>query len=146
MMMFRFSIFNQKYPFWANLFQQFKIVSLGWNLVPRLIQICSIQWWCSLFCFSPGINTLLGKFGPKIKFVRLSWNLVSRLIWICRIQWRCSLFLLLTRNSCPKHPLYIFMLHLSAIYSDRLFNKLKILLIFDFSLLLKTFLKVELHN
>ena len=28
-----------------------KMTSLSWNLVPRLIRICRIQWWCSLFLF-----------------------------------------------------------------------------------------------
>ena len=41
-----------------------KITSLSWNLVPRLIQIWRIQWWCSLFCF--GRETpFFGKFGPE---------------------------------------------------------------------------------
>ena len=51
MVMFTFSVFDQKYPFRAKLVQKTKILSLTWNLVPRLIQICKIQWWCSLFLF-----------------------------------------------------------------------------------------------
>ena len=49
---FAFAVFNWKYRFWANLIQKIKIVSLTLNLVPRLIRICRIQWWCSLFPFS----------------------------------------------------------------------------------------------
>ena len=45
----KFSILDGKHPFWANLPQKIKIVSLSWNLVPRLIQICKIQWWCFFF-------------------------------------------------------------------------------------------------
>ena len=41
-----------------------KIVSLSWNLVPILIRICGIQWWCSLFCLRSEIP-FLGKFDPK---------------------------------------------------------------------------------
>ena len=52
-----FSVFEQKYLFWANLVQQIKIVSLRWNLIPRLIRLCRIQWWCSFFSFST-VNTL----------------------------------------------------------------------------------------
>ena len=85
MVMFTFSVFDWKYHFWVNLVQKVKIVS--WNLLLRLIRICIIQWWCSLFLFSvenalPGqiwsklsIFTaffvsdqkcpFLGKFGPK---------------------------------------------------------------------------------
>ena len=37
-----FSVSDRKYTFRANLVR---------NLVPRLIQICRIQWWCSIFLF-----------------------------------------------------------------------------------------------
>ena len=60
------SLFDWKYLFWVNLIQKLKIISLSWNFVPRLIQICRIPWWCSLFLFSTG-NTVLGKFGKKKK-------------------------------------------------------------------------------
>ena len=50
-MLFTFFVFKWKYPFWANLVQKMKMISLSWNLVPRLIRICRIQWWCSLFLF-----------------------------------------------------------------------------------------------
>ena len=41
-----------------------KIVSLSWNLVPRLNWICGIQWWCSLFLFLT-INVFLGQIWSK---------------------------------------------------------------------------------
>ena len=44
------TIYLWKYHFWANVVPKFKI--------PRLIGICRIQWWWSLFLF-------LGKFDPK---------------------------------------------------------------------------------
>ena len=53
-----------KNPFLGNLVRKIKIDSLSWNLIPRLIWICEIQWWCSVFQFMTG-NTFLGKFGPK---------------------------------------------------------------------------------
>ena len=53
MMMFTFSVFDQKNPFCAN-------------LVPRLIRICRIHCCCSLFYFRPE-TTFFGKFGPKIE-------------------------------------------------------------------------------
>ena len=40
-----FSVLVSKHPFWANLAQKIKIVSLSWNLVTRSIRICRIQWW-----------------------------------------------------------------------------------------------------
>ena len=46
---FTFSVLDQKNPLWVNLVKKIKIVSLIWNLVPRLIWISGIQWWCSLF-------------------------------------------------------------------------------------------------
>ena len=63
MVLFTFSVFNRKYPFWVSLVQKLKIVSFSWNLVPGLIRICKIQWWYSFF-FRPEIP-FLGKFGPK---------------------------------------------------------------------------------
>ena len=58
----------------------------------RLIRICRIRWWSSLFLFLTG-NTLFGQIRPKkIKIVNLSWNFVDSLIQICRIQWCCSIF------------------------------------------------------
>ena len=51
MMVFSFSVLNQKNLFGVNLVHKIKIVSLRWNLVPRLIRICGIQWWCSLLLF-----------------------------------------------------------------------------------------------
>ena len=63
--------------------------------VSRLIRMCRIQWWCSLFHFPPEIPILV-KFGTKFKIVSLNWNLVPRPIWICKNQWRC--FFVFYRN------------------------------------------------
>ena len=60
MVMFTFSFFDWKYPFWANLVQKVKLISWSWNLVPRLIRICRIQWGYSLFLFLSG-NILFGQ-------------------------------------------------------------------------------------
>ena len=46
---FTFSVLYRKHSFGAYLVQQIKLVSLSWNLVPRLIWTCRIQWW--LFTF-----------------------------------------------------------------------------------------------
>ena len=62
--MFTFSVFDWKYPFWANLVQKVKIISWSWNLVPTLIRTCRIQWWCSFFLFLIG-NTLFGQIWSK---------------------------------------------------------------------------------
>ena len=79
------SVFSWKCLFWVNLVQKLKIISLSWNFVPRLIQICRIPWWCSLFLFSTG-NTFLGKFGPKNQNCQFELKFRTRLIWICRIM------------------------------------------------------------
>ena len=64
MVMFILSVFDWKYPFWANLVQKIKIVTLSWNLVPTLIRTCRIQWWCSFFLFLIG-NSLFGQIWSK---------------------------------------------------------------------------------
>ena len=43
MVMFTFFVFYRKYPFWTNLVQQIKIVSLSWKFIPRLTSIFIIQ-------------------------------------------------------------------------------------------------------
>ena len=58
-----FSVLDQKNPIWANLIKKIKIVSLSWNLVPRLICIYGIQW-RSLFLFLT-INIVLGQIWSK---------------------------------------------------------------------------------
>ena len=72
----------------ANLVQKFKIVSLSWNLAPRITQICRIQWWCFLFCFRLEIP-FLGKFGSfppknsqfKLKFgTKLNSNMQNSMV------------------------------------------------------------------
>ena len=88
--------------------KRIKNVGLRWNLVPRLFQICRIQWWCYFLHFWLEITfsivmltfLILDWKHPfwvnlvhKIKIVCLSWNLVPRLIQICRTQWWCSLCL-----------------------------------------------------
>ena len=84
--------------FWANLVQKSKIVSFSWNSVPWLIQICKIQWWCSLLLFQSG-NTLLGQiWSKKVEIVSLDWNLAPSLIRIWRTQWWRSLLVILTGN------------------------------------------------
>ena len=93
---FTFSASDWKYPFWANLLQKFEIISLSWNLVPKLIEIYRIQWLCSFYLEI----SFLGKFSPKkTKIFSFYWNLVLRLIQICRMQWWCSRFLFLTGNT-----------------------------------------------
>ena len=79
-------LFCSVVPFSGKFGPKTQIVSLSWNLVLRLIQICEIPWWCSLFVFlirKPFWVNLV----QKIKTVSVSWNLVPRPIWICRIQW-----------------------------------------------------------
>ena len=38
------SVFDWKYPFWVNLFEKLKTISLSRNFLPRLFQICRIPW------------------------------------------------------------------------------------------------------
>ena len=74
-------------PIWL---EKIKIFNLSWNLAVRLIQICRIQWWCSLFSvFVEKQPFFLVNLAQKIKIVSLRWALVTGLIRICRIQWWC---------------------------------------------------------
>ena len=77
------SVFDWKYLFCGvNLVQKLKIIIFSWNFVYRLIQICRIPWWCSLFLFSTG-NTILGKSDPKNQTCQFELKFYTRLIWIC---------------------------------------------------------------
>ena len=66
MAIFTFSVLDWKYPFWENLVQKIKIISLSWNLEPKLIWICRLQFGIHFCCFKPKIP-FLGKFGAKIR-------------------------------------------------------------------------------
>ena len=43
MVVFTFYALDREQPFWGNLVQKIKIVSLSWNLVSRLIGMFRIQ-------------------------------------------------------------------------------------------------------
>ena len=81
MVIFLFSVSNQKYSFLAK-FHKLIITSLSWNLIPRLIRICRIQWWCSLF-LTRSILFQANLF-HKNKIVCLEPRLIRiRRIWYC---------------------------------------------------------------
>ena len=90
MVVFNLSVLDQEQLFWKHLVQKIKVVSLRWNLVPRLIRLCRNQWWCS--------DLFLVNFVQQIKIVSLNSNLVLRLIRICKIQWWCLLALFFAKN------------------------------------------------
>ena len=103
----RFFVLDRKYSFWPTLDQKIKIVTLSRNLVPRLIQICRIQWWCSLFPFFDQKYAFWANLVQKIKIVSLTWNLVHSLImWICRIQWWLSFYFSVLDQIYPLYTLY----------------------------------------
>ena len=95
---FTFSVFDWKYPFWANLVQKVKTVSLSWNFVPTLIRISRIQYCCSLSVFDQEYP-FWANLVQNIKIVSLRWSLILILIQICRIQWLCSLLSFSARNT-----------------------------------------------
>ena len=64
MVVFNFSVFDQKHSFWANLVQKIKIVSLSRKLVLRTIEYAEFNGAVHFFCFR--LETpFLGKFDPK---------------------------------------------------------------------------------
>ena len=72
-----FFTFKWKYPFWANLVQKMKIVTLSWILVATVIWTCRIQWWFSFFLFLSW-NALFGQIcskKSKLSFYAESWYL-----------------------------------------------------------------------
>ena len=64
MVLFTFSVLDQKYPFCKNFVQKNKIVSVTSNLVLRLIWICKLNIAVHFFLFSIR-NTLFGYVFPK---------------------------------------------------------------------------------
>ena len=101
MVVFTFSVFFQKYSFWGNLFQKIffifldrkytfwvnlvqkiKIVSLSWNLLPKLFRICKIQWWWSLFLW----EALLASFVRKIHLVFWCYLINFPTVYLQRLE------------------------------------------------------------
>ena len=84
------SLFEQ---IWSK--KKIRMVSLSWNLVPRRIGICRIQWYCLLFLFKTGNTLFWANLVQKLKIVSLSWNLVLRphvLVDIIKVsRWWCPL-------------------------------------------------------
>ena len=64
MALFTFSVLDRKHPFWRNLVQKVKIVSLSWNLLLRLIRTWRMQCHSDffdiafLFCWSECVHGL----------------------------------------------------------------------------------------
>ena len=66
MVVFTLSVIDRKLPFWANLVQKPKIVSLSWHLVPRLTRICNVELNGAVrFLYFRPETPFLDKFGPK---------------------------------------------------------------------------------
>ena len=67
--------------------KKIKILSFSWNLVPGLIRICIIQWWCSVFNQE---YTFLVKFGSenlncqfKLKFgISINSNMGNSMVMV----------------------------------------------------------------
>ena len=75
-----------------------------WNLVPRIIWICCVRWWCSFFsfCFFFFLDwkyLFWVNFIRKIKIIYLKSNLLHRLSRIRSVWWWCSDFLFWVRNT-----------------------------------------------
>ena len=87
MVVFSFSIFKRKYPFWSNLIQKIKIVSLSRNLVSTIIQVLQNSRMAFTFSVFNQKYSNWVYLVQNIKIFCLSLNLVPRLIQIYRIQW-----------------------------------------------------------
>ena len=100
-----FSTLDRKQPYWTNLVKKSEIANLSWNLVPWLIRICRIQWWCSFFLLYTE-NTLLSTFGPTNQNCQFKLNLVTAIIFI--IFWDSLMFYQVKRSAViiNKHDIY----------------------------------------
>ena len=74
MAVFIFSVLDGKRPFWTNLVQKMKIVSLSQNLVLRLTPVCRIQWWCSFFFCNRLKTRFLGNYLDLSKVSKMNHN------------------------------------------------------------------------
>ena len=74
MVVFILSVLDRKYPFWANLVQKIKIVSLNWYLGLRLTLILRTESWCLFFPFSTRGIPFLGNLFQKIKIVEAEFT------------------------------------------------------------------------
>ena len=88
-------------PFWPNLVQKLKLVSLSWNFALNYFEYAELCRKYVVFTFSvlERKNPFWPNLVKKIKIFSLTWNLVPRLIWICGIQWWQSFFQFLTGNN-----------------------------------------------
>ena len=91
MVMFTFFVFGRKYAVWDNLVQKIKIVSLRWIFVPRLIQLCWIQWCCSLFSFLTG-NALLGQIWSKLSIFTVFFVSNQKCSFLGKFRPKCQKF------------------------------------------------------
>ena len=98
MVVFTFLVFDRKCSFWVNLVQKVRIISLSWNLVPTLIRISRIQWWCLLSGFDQEYP-FWANLVQKIKIVSLRWDFILKLIQICTIQGWYSILSFSTENT-----------------------------------------------
>ena len=93
MVIFTFSIFEQKYPFWTNLVQ--KNLNFQLKLKFGIKNNSNMQNSMVMFTFSVFFYRkcpLWANLVQNIKIVSSNWNLAPRLIQVWRIQWWCSLF------------------------------------------------------
>ena len=77
---FTFSVLEGKHPFWANLVQKIKIVSLSQNLIASLIRICRIQWHCSLVSFRTR-NVLQSRNPSSVRYGTKTISYIAPNIW-----------------------------------------------------------------
>ena len=101
MMLLTFFVFDWKYPFWANLVQKIKIISLSWKLVLTLIQNwvsnAELSGHVHFFCFWSEIHSL-GKFDPKNQNYQFKLKFGTYTNSNMKNSMACSLFSFLIRN------------------------------------------------
>ena len=85
-----FPVFVQKYSFWKIWFKK-PVMSVKLDLMLRVLPICRIQCWCSLFLLKT-VNAFFGTdLVQELKINHLKWDLVSSVIPLLAFLWAALL-------------------------------------------------------
>ena len=120
MVMFTFSVFDGKCPFWANLILKLDIVRLSWNLLPSWFEYTAFNRDVHLFFFWPKIP-FFSKLDPESCQFKLKLGTLTNLnmqksmvMFIFFCFWPSSLVQKIN------FAFWCYLINLPAVYSQRL--------------------------
>lgn len=85
-----FPVFVQKYSFWKTWFKK-PVMSVKLDLMLRVLPICRIQCWCSLFLLKTVNAFFWTDLVQELKINHLKWDLVSSVIPLLAFLWAALL-------------------------------------------------------